>query len=1185
MKKLNFLKMTLLAIIMMVGSVGVMGQYSGTGTFKEITALNEIESGTYYVFYGINSTYNGAMTNTISSGRLGNTSVSFSGSDIVNPATSIVWKIVGDATNGYTIFNEVVSKYCEITTNSTSGFSLVDASTHTFTASLNGAKGFFFKSNHASAGSRGISIYQTNWRSYIASGAYTLKVYKLQAAAGTPSPALTAAVGATVDNAFDVTFTDDATWRAAITSIEVGGTALNASAYSVTAGKITFTPSVDALLRSAGTKSIVVKATGYADAFVSQDIAAGAATKLTITTQPAAPAVNGTALATQPVVEIQDQYGNKTASTADVAAAVGAGAWTLGGTATQTATAGTATFTDLTATSTGAVTGATITFTSGTLTSATSVAFDIPAPVPALSINPTSLTGFSYMAGAGPSDEKSFTVSGVNLTADITITAPASYEISKTTGASFVSESPIILTQAGGTVAETTIYVRLKAGLAAGSYNENITLASGTLNETLSLTGKVKDKSVVISQVYGGGGNSGALYKSDFIELYNPTSADVVLTGWSVQYNSATGTGDYQVTELTGTIKAGHYYLIKQADGSGGTKDLPTPDVTGTITMGASNMRVALVQETTALSGNNDATLDANVVDFVGTGSAKHYEGSDAAPAASNTNAVIRKDFGATDTDNNNNDFVAGAPTPRNSNYRFANSTETFQSGAAGNWSESATWEVITDGGTTWYKIGNDAVPSNMSYGITVKHNVIDDVDVTVNFLTIDATGELTIATDKELSVNSTFTNNGNIIVQSGATLLTSSDNNVAGNITVEQLVNKPQTYYIGSPVGGTVTTTNIGDAITFTESNNQWSSPVAFANPVVGKGYGVQVGKNESPGTTTISFTGTELNSGNKNVILTIGDRKFNFLGNPYPSYLDGAEVVASANLEKTIWLFFKGESGYQFKYRNVGVPGGEGSLDDAYIAPMQGFWVRVAPEVTSNFTYTFINGMRTHKGTSTTVFRAPQVSEKQELRLALSNGTVSDEAILLFSENANNDWNSSKMMNPGLNIYTVKGSESLALNSRTAIEYDVETAVGVKAESGVYTFSASKFENFGAEKAYLLDKVANVATDLSSGDYTVNFAEAYDGTDRFALVFPRSGVVTGLENAEAAGFFAFANNNRISVNSDAQSGMIYVFNSVGQQVATQAISGKLTTVSTALPAGVYMVKVNNLTTKVVVR
>lgn len=49
--------------------------------------------------------------------------------------------------------------------------------------------------------------------------------------------------------------------------------------------------------------------------------------------------------------------------------------------------------------------------------------------------------------------------------------------------------------------------------------------------------------SVVISQVYGGGGNSGAPYTHDFIELFNRGTSSVPLTGWSVQYSSATGTG------------------------------------------------------------------------------------------------------------------------------------------------------------------------------------------------------------------------------------------------------------------------------------------------------------------------------------------------------------------------------------------------------------------------------------------------------------------------------------------------------------------------------------------------------------------------------------------------------------------------------------------------------------------
>ena len=38
-----------------------------------------------------------------------------------------------------------------------------------------------------------------------------------------------------------------------------------------------------------------------------------------------------------------------------------------------------------------------------------------------------------------------------------------------------------------------------------------------------------------ISQAYGGGGNSGATYTHDFIELYNSSNADVIVNGWSVQ--------------------------------------------------------------------------------------------------------------------------------------------------------------------------------------------------------------------------------------------------------------------------------------------------------------------------------------------------------------------------------------------------------------------------------------------------------------------------------------------------------------------------------------------------------------------------------------------------------------------------------------------------------------------------
>ena len=165
-----------------------------------------------------------------------------------------------------------------------------------------------------------------------------------------------------------------------------------------------------------------------------------------------------------------------------------------------------------------------------------------------------------------------------------------------------------------------------------------------------------------ISQVYGGGGNSGSTYTHDFIELFNSSSAPVNLAGWSVQYASSTGTSWQQVTALTGMIPAYSYYLIQENPGNGGSTPLPTPDVIGSISMSATKFKVALVDSTTPLTGS----CPTDVVDLVGAGEADCKEGTGTAPAPSNTTAIIRKAGGCQDTDDNAADFEALAPTPRN---------------------------------------------------------------------------------------------------------------------------------------------------------------------------------------------------------------------------------------------------------------------------------------------------------------------------------------------------------------------------------------------------------------------------------------------------------------------------------------------------------------------------------------
>jgi hypothetical protein len=171
-------------------------------------------------------------------------------------------------------------------------------------------------------------------------------------------------------------------------------------------------------------------------------------------------------------------------------------------------------------------------------------------------------------------------------------------------------------------------------------------------------------QSVVINEVYGAGGNAGALFTHDFIELYNNGATPVDLTGWSVQYASATGTGTWQVTLLSGVIEPGRTFLIQEAGGVNGSP-LPPADVTGTLSMAATAGKVALVQSLTPLSGT--CPLTVLVIDLAGYGgSANCFEGTGPTPAPSATLSAQRLTDGA-DTNDNAVDFLSAAPTPTNS--------------------------------------------------------------------------------------------------------------------------------------------------------------------------------------------------------------------------------------------------------------------------------------------------------------------------------------------------------------------------------------------------------------------------------------------------------------------------------------------------------------------------------------
>lgn len=172
---------------------------------------------------------------------------------------------------------------------------------------------------------------------------------------------------------------------------------------------------------------------------------------------------------------------------------------------------------------------------------------------------------------------------------------------------------------------------------------------------------------LVISEVYGGGGNTGAPYRSDFIELHNPTAAAISVSGLSVQYRSTSGGAGGAAVALTGSVPAHGYYLIKAADGANtGLPALPAPDATTTFTMSGTAGQVLLINGT-GFTGTGNVAGNPNLVDMVGYGTGNNtFEGATMSANLSNSTSAGRKVVGV-DTDNNNADFASGAPGPQNS--------------------------------------------------------------------------------------------------------------------------------------------------------------------------------------------------------------------------------------------------------------------------------------------------------------------------------------------------------------------------------------------------------------------------------------------------------------------------------------------------------------------------------------
>lgn len=340
---------------------------------------------------------------------------------------------------------------------------------------------------------------------------------------------------------------------------------------------------------------------------------------------------------------------------------------------------------------------------------------------------------FTVLSGDGTPTVAAFSPTAGVAGATVVITGTNFVNVTAVTfgGAAASSFTVDSATQITTTVpsAAVTGPVAVIAGLGTGASSTDFTVGASPAGN------------VVISQIYGGGGNSGATYLNDYVELYNRSGAAVTVSGWSVQYASSTGS-TWTAFPLSGTIQPGRYYLLKLGSGGSVGAALPTADATSGVNISATRGKVALVNSSTAItSGTGNPVGLSSLVDFVGFGSADAYEGTGPTSAPSVTTAVLRANGGATDTGDNSADFATGAPNPRNSATGATTPDLTIAKTHTGNFTQGdvgKTYSItITNGGTAATS-GTVTVTDALPAGLTA--TALSGTGWTTNLATLTAT-------------------------------------------------------------------------------------------------------------------------------------------------------------------------------------------------------------------------------------------------------------------------------------------------------------------------------------------------------------------------------------------------------------------------------------------------------------
>ena len=471
------------------------------------------------------------------------------------------------------------------------------------------------------------------------------------------------------------------------------------------------------------------------------------------------------------------------------------------------------------------------------------------------------------------------------------------------------------------------------------------------------------------------------------------------------------------------------------------------------------------------------------------------------------------------------------------------------------------------------------------------------DANVTLKSLTVNPGAKVTLASGKTLTIVGAFILHSD--ATSNATFVDNGGTVTAGSINVEQYLTSGRNWYVASPVSGA--TSNVLSATAenpvywYDEAHGSTAPWPAISNTStslnVMQGYVANLAS-----TGVVTFSGN-LNTGAKEILVTrtAGQTKegFNLVGNPYPSYLNWTNV-SKTNLSTTMWYRTKttpapvtGATTWVFDTYNA--TGGVGTSLGAkavtnLIPPMQSFWVRVDAGQTSG-TLSVTNSQRAHADNGSNGFKSKSGTATTQplVRLEVSNGLTSDQALVYFNAAASNsfdNYDSPKMSNATASIpeiYTLAGSEQVTINGVNDL---TQLALGfTTGEANNFTIKASQFTNFvSGTQIVLRDNVLNTEQDLTVADYNFYSDVTANNESRFTLLFKAPSVATGINQNTTDNVWISTNSNgQIVINGVNGETTVAVYNSVGQKLLTKTLKSTSSVLFNPLTNGVYMVTVIN--------